>query len=309
MSFTTIKDRIWVFYDAGAAWLAQRPLSVRKLGYSVFGLVLWIAYIVPRSRVRVTMMALAAHVGVGSPIRLFRKYVQGFTRGLDRIEQVRHGRTDAIDAMLDIPQKQELDHLLQHGGVLMLVPHAHATLAMGRGLSRHYPYLALVRSTANKRRAASELDIYRNLGCAFLDIQSESPTTVARRVLKALKNGQLVVAIADRLRDAPPLHHPVDQVNDLVRARSFGADVGVPGWPARFAQKARVPIVPATITQTATSISLEIGSPVTPSTDLIGTTQDWLTELERIIKSAPHEWTFALDRHWSKALLGSGDKD
>ncbi len=302
MSFTTTKDRIWVFYDAGASFLARRSMPVRKVGYGVFGLVLWVAYLVPGSTVRATFAALCRQAGQTSPWRLFHRYVKGFMLGLNRIEQVRHGRTEAIDGLLRIPEQARLDGLLAQGGVLMLVPHAHATLAMGRGLSRRYPYLALVRSTANARRAASETDIYRNLGCEYLDIQRESPSAVARTVLKALKQGRLVVAIADRLRDPPGAERPVDTENDLVRAHAFGQPVGVAGWPARFAWKARVPIVAATIGQTDDTISLHIGQAVAPTPEVSGTTQTWLDELERKVLLYPHEWTFALDRHWSRAL-------
>ena len=309
MSFKETKDRIWVYYDAGASWLAHRPMPVRRAGYGIFGLVLWIAYLVPGTKVRATLAALARHVGEPSPVRLFGGYVRGFLRGLNRIEQVRHGRTDAIDAMLRIPEKARLDDLLAKGGVLLLVPHAHATLAMGRGLSRQYPYLALVRSTADKRRAASELDIYRNLGCDFLDIQLENPTVVARQVLTALRKGRLVVAIADRLRTLPPGDDPIDVSQEMVRARAFGAPIGIASWPARFAHKAKAPVIAATVVQTAKTIELRMGTPVTPTDDPLSTTQAWVDELERLIKSAPQEWTFALDRHWSKALRlkGTGD--
>lgn len=305
MSFTTTKDRIWVFYDGAASWLAGRSMPVRRAGYSIFGLVLWIAYLVPGTKLRATFASLARHAGVGSPLRLFQRYVRAFLLGLNRLEQVRHGRTDAIDDMLTIPEQARLDALLEKGGVLLLVPHAHATLAMGRGLSKRYPYLGLVRSTLNARRGASEMEIYKNLGCEFLDIRKENPTTVARTVLKALKQGRLVVAISDRLRNAPPAEAPIDPSDDGVRAISFTQPIGVAGWPARFACKADVPILAATVVQTPSTISLHIGDAVTPTSDLVETTQLWVRELERLIKTAPHEWTFALDRHWSKALRES----
>ncbi|WP_170125559.1 hypothetical protein [Jannaschia seohaensis] len=284
-------------------------MPVRKAGYGIFGLVFWIAYLLPGSTVRATFASLSSQSGAASVTRLFHKYVRGFLLGVDRIEQVRHGYTDAIDAMLRIPEEERLKGLLQQGGLLLLVPHAHATLAMGRGLAARYPLLALVRSTSDKRRATAELQIYENLGCEFLDIQSENPTKVARKVLKALSDGQMVVAIADRIRDAPRPEQPVVASRDLVRATSFGEPVGIAGWPGRFAWKASVPIVPATVVQTNSTISLHMGAAVTPTADLVETTQSWVDELERLIKSHPDEWTFALDKHWSKALRGSGKID
>ena len=59
MSFTRTKDRIWAGYDVFAAWLARRPGPVRRIGYGVFGVVLWIAYVLPGNSVRPTFVALA----------------------------------------------------------------------------------------------------------------------------------------------------------------------------------------------------------------------------------------------------------
>lgn len=280
-------------------------MPVRKAGYGIFGLVLWIAYLLPFSSVRATFYSLSQHVGERSPARLFYNFVKGFLRGINRVEQVRHGFTEAIDGMLQIPEKERLDGLLQGGGVMLVIPHNHATLAMGRGLAQHYPLLALVRSTRNERRAASETEIYENLGCEYLDVRRENPTVVARKVLKALNDGRLVIGIADRIRAAPPAEHPVDNSTDTVRGFSFGEPIGAPGWPGRFAWKAQVPILPATVLQSRQEIVLKLGPEVSPLADLVKTTQSWIDEFEELQKAHPHEWAFSLDKHWSKALRNS----
>lgn len=303
MSFSKTKDRIWVGYNVVAGWLARQPMPVRKVGYGFFGLVLWIAYVLPGNMVRPTFVALSKHVNAPNTNKLFANFARGFCRGMNRIEQVRHGRTDAIDAMLRIPEEQRLKEILGKGGAVLVIPHTHASLAMGRGLASRYPLLALVRSTGgDKGRAFSELEIYRNLGCEFLDIQLEKPTTVARKVLSALKEGRIVVATVDRIRSAPPSTSPINSASDTVRALAFGQPVGIAGWPARFASKAGVPIIPATVVQTADTISLCLGASIEPSENLLDSTQQWLGELERLIRAHPEEWTFALDKHWSKAL-------
>ncbi len=176
---------------------------------------------------------------------------------------------------------------------------------MGRGLARRYPILALVRSTANEKRAASEWQIYKNLGCEFLDIRLESATTVARKVLGALNDGRLVVGTVDRIRQPPSIQNPIDPAADTVRATAFGEPIGITGWPARFAWKAAVPIVPATVVQTDDTISLRIGAAVVPSEHILSTTQAWVSELERLLRTHPEEWTFALDKHWSGILRNS----
>ena len=305
LSFTRTKDRIWVAYDVFAAWLARRSMPVRKVGYGVFGVLMYAAYLFPGNALKPTFAALAEAAGSPSRFALFRGYVTGFLRGMNRIEQVRHGYTDAIDAMLEIPEKDRLDALLAKGGVVMAIPHAHASLAMGRGLGRHYPLLALVRSTGNERRAKSEWEIYENLGCEFMDIRLDPPTKVARKVLSYLNKGGLVVGTVDRIRMAPAADHPIDSVNDIVRASAFGEPIGITGWPARFTAKAGAVIVPSMIVQSEDRISLRLGNAITPGEDLIATTQDWVDELERLLRAYPDEWTFALDKHWSRVLRQS----
>ena len=305
MSFTKTKDRVWVAYDVFAAWLARQPMPVRKVGYGVFGAVLWTAYFLPGNIVRPTFVALSRQAGSTAPGLLFRQYVKGFLLGINRIEQVRHGYTDAIDGMLHIPEQEKLETLLRSGGVVLVLPHTHASFAMGRGLARRYPLLALVRSAANERRAASEWEVYANLGCEVLDVRLEKPTTVARKLLAALNDGRLVVGTVDRIREAPPPQYPVDAPGDTVRAMAFGQAIGITCWPARFALKAAAPILPATVVQTADTISLRLGAAVEPKAELLATTQDWVDELENLLRTYPDEWTFALDKHWSRVLRNS----
>ena len=307
-SFTKTKDRIWAGYDDFAAWLARRPGPVRRSGDGVFGALLWTADVLPGNSVRPTFVALAKQANAGPPRPLFRRFVRQFVRGMDRIEQVRHGYTDAIDDMLRMPEQDRLDAMLAKGGAVLAIPHTHASLAMGRGLGRKYPILALVRSTATEKRAASEWEIYENLGCVFVDIRLEKPTTVARKVLAALNAGRLVVGTVDRIREAPPPDDPIDSRHDTVRVSAFGEPIGLTGWPARFTPKSGSPIVAATVVQTADAITLELGEAVHPTDDITQTSQAWIAELEKLFRQHPEEWTFALDKHWSRVLRNSVDR-
>ena len=218
---------------------------------------------------------------------------------------MRHGLTDDIDTMLRIPEQAKLDALLARGGVVLAIPHTHASLAMGRGLARKYPILALVRSTVNDRRAASEREIYEHLGCEWLDIRLEPPTIVARKVLGALNKGRLVVGTVDRLQPAPPEDAPVNARTDHVRVTAFGQPIGITGWPARFTAKTGATILPATVVQDADTISLILGDPVEPTDDLVATTQAWTDSLVALFHKHPEEWIFALDKFWSRALRDS----
>ncbi len=302
MDFTSVKNNVWVVYDVFAAWLARRSMPVRKIGYGFFGAILWIAYILPGSSIRKTFAALASLVDYGNPTRLFRGYVRGLMRGMNRIEQLRHGYTDSVEAMFDFPEEARLRALLEKGGVVMVFPHTHSNLAMGRGLSQLFPLLFLVRSTTNEKRAASEKEIYDHMGSEFLDVRFAPPAVVARQVLKKLKGKGLVLGTVDRINFPPPEKRPIDTGGDLVRVEAFGEAVGMTGWPARFTARASGTILPAYVVQTEDKISLRLGPEVTPTDDLRATTQAWTDEMMALIRANPEEWTFALDKHWSRTL-------
>ena len=302
MSFTNVKNRVWVAYDVFAGWLARRSMPVRKVGYGLFGGVLWIAYLLPGSSIRKTFRALAELLEVEHVTRLFSGYVTGFMRGMNRIEQLRHGFTDGVEALFEFPEEDRLRALLKEGGVTMVFPHAHSNLAMGRGLSQRFPLLFLVRSTTNEKRAASEKEIYDNMGADFLDVRRESAAVVARRVLKELKGGGLVLGTVDRITFPPKEEAPISSVSDVVRVDAFGEAVGMTGWPARFSAKAGATILPAFVVQTEDKISLRLGPAIRPTDDLIASTQAWTDEMIKLIRAHPEEWTFALDKHWSRTL-------
>lgn len=300
MGFARTKDRIFAGYEMFSGWLARRPLWVRKTVYAGFGGAFWAAYLFPGSSIRPTMAGLASHVGESSPARLFGGYVRRFLSGTEMAERVRHGRGSDIADILDIPDKARLDRLLATGGVFLALPHLHASVAMSQCLARSYPVLAVVSLTRNKDRAAAQRALYSQLGCAFLDVRSEEPGTVARQILRALRDGKIVAGTVDRIQTAPDV--PFDKARDLVRATAFGSPVGVGAWPTRFAGKVGAHVVPAIVEQTGGRLRLVLGREVSPDADIVASTQEWVTELERLLKSRPQEWQFSVDKHWSRVL-------
>lgn len=303
MSFSTTKDRAFSVYETMSSWLARRSAPVRRGFYCVFGGIFWLAYLFPGSGLRPTMAGLARHVGGRSKFGLFRQYVRRFLSGTDMVERVRHGFGADLDGMLEIPDRDRLDGMLGSGGVFLALPHVHASIAMCRCLAQLYPMLAVVSLTRNKSRADAQRALYAQLGCDVLDVRSEEPGTVARKILKALKSGQIVVGTVDRIQRAPEMDF--DKAKDIVRAFAFGEPVGVGAWPTRFATKAKAPIVPAVVDQSSGGMRLILGNAVEPLADVVETTQAWVTELESLIRAYPEEWTFSLDKHWSRVLRQS----
>ena len=300
MSFTNTKDRFFEAYDTFSKWLSQRSKPVRKAVYSVFGALLKLVYLLPGSSVRQTAVALTAHTGHRSPRRLYWEYVRQFLMGFDRAERIRHGFGAEIDDTLSIPDRGRMEKLLEKGGFILVLPHAHSAIPMARCLNRIHPLLSIVRVSKNKNRAAAQYELYEKIGCAFVDVRSADPATVARAILKALKQGHIIAAMVDRI-DEPP-SDTVNAARDMAAVTAFGETVGVQTWPARYAQRAGVPIVPGTVLQTDDEMQLVLGEAVTPTAEIASTTQAWMRELEQLLREYPQEWIFWLDKHWSRVL-------
>lgn len=303
MGFTKTKDRAFNSYNVFAGWLARRPRPVRLGVYSVVGLVMWATYLLPGNRIRPTIVALSKHVGEPAPRKLFGRYVQRFITGLDLAERVRHGFGTEVDGLLTIEEKERFDGLHQKGGMFLALPHLHASIAMSRALAKSYKVLLIIRLTTNKKRAEAQRLLFEQLGCEFLDARNEPASSVARKTMRALRDGKIVIGTVDRIR--PPPVGDVDVARGQVRATVFGQIVGVESWPTRFATEAKVPVVPATVRQTDDGLRLCLGKEIWPTQNIVDSTQFWIAELEKLLRANPEDWSFSLDKHWSRVLTAS----
>ena len=301
-SFTRFKDRTWFGFDAVTRWLATAPSLVQDIGFGLLGSSLWLVYALPGNPLRKTTVAFSETIGQGPPRALFAKFVRRFALGQRRMEILRSGQTDQIDPLLMIPQQARIADLLRDGnGIVLVMPHCHASVVIVRGLALRFPTLMLVREAANPARAASQQQYYDQLGCEVLDVRSSNDATVARAVLNALRQGKIVIGVVDRIKDAPPADAPIDKGRDAVRAMAFGAPVGVVGWPVRFATKCGAPILPAMVEQSRDAVTLHLADPIT-LTDPLAASQAWLGALETLMRRYPHDWLFVYDKYWSRVL-------
>jgi len=200
------------------------------------------------------MVGLAKHVGALSVTALFRRYVRHFVTEAELTERVSQGFGSELDGVLTIPDKAVLDKHLKTGGVFQALPHLHASVAAIRCLSQTYPVLAIVRLTRDQDLARAQHNLYKKVGCDFLDARSEAPTTVARQILKSLKAGKIVVGIVDRIQKSPA--KLINKTMDVVRVTAFGSSVGFDGWSTRFAARAQAPVLPGFVTQTDGRLTL-----------------------------------------------------
>ncbi|OSP56571.1 hypothetical protein [Pseudoruegeria sp. SK021] len=301
MSFTTFKDRIWSVFDGGTRRIAAAPKPIQDVGYGLITGVLNGAYYLPGAPLRAIASDLVAVLGSGTARQYHRDFSARFMLSLRRMEALRLGQTEKIDGLLQIPELDRLDALSGQGGIIMVMPHCHASVLVARGLAARYPTLLLVRETKNEARAEAQRSFYRKLGCDYLDVRRNNEVTVARTVLGALRQGKIVIGVVDRIRNAPRGGAEFSKSDDTVRTRTFGQSVGAVGWPARFAVKCRVPILPVTVEQTDAAMILHLGDAITGG-DLVPTTQSWMTAIEALILRFPKDWLFVYDKHWARVL-------
>ena len=83
MSFSQTKNRLFSIYESISAWLARRPLLIRRAVYSVFGAVMWGVYLLPGNQVRPTLKALTKHIGASSPAEIYPSLLPGKGGGLN----------------------------------------------------------------------------------------------------------------------------------------------------------------------------------------------------------------------------------
>lgn len=299
MSFTTFKDRAWKGYDWIARQLFKLPPSVTRAGFSSLGGILWLGWVVPKSPLSRSFRALAEVTGRGTPFHLFRKFVSGFTLTLYRFERLREGDLGEFGDMLRIPEVDRLEAVLSKGGALLMMPHAHGSISTAEALGQKYPLTLVVRTAKDDARAAHQLQYYAGMSCDIIDVRRTEDVAVTRGVIRALRQGRLVLAAGDLVKAAPK--KSIDERKDLVRVAAFGQPVGALGWPARFAQKARVPVIPVMMVQGKDELRLLLG-PEIESDDLQLTTQAWMDGMLELVCQHPADWTFALDKRWMQAL-------
>lgn len=309
LSFTRFKDRIWTTFDGGLRRLPGAPAGVQRAAYGTLGGVFRLAYFLPGAPLAKTSQALARLLGRSDPAAMHRDFTRGFALGLQRMEMLRNGQTDALDAMLDIPDAARLEQILSPGkGAVLVMPHCHASIAMVRGLAARYPTLMLVRESKKDSRAAAQRTYYVHLGCECIDVRRTSDAAVARAVLKALRRGMLVVGVVDRIQKAPPVDAPHDKDRDMVRVTAFGEPVGMVGWPIRFASKSGSPVLPGMVRQTETKMVLELGQPLASHGELQSGTQKIATALEKFVRAFPRDWLFVYDKYWVEVLRNAASK-
>lgn len=299
MDFTKLKDRVWISYDWLARQFIKLPKPFERFGFGMVGAVLWIAWALPKVPVRPAFKDLARLTGRTSGFQIFRHYSRKFVLLAYRMELIRQGRTDEIGDLLDIPERDRFDAILSRGGAIFMMPHVHGSVTMAEALGQIHPLLLFVRATKDDGRAGWQRQYYNQMTCDVIDVRRADDVVSSRVMLGALRDGKIILGGGDFIKPAPDVIE--NAAEDVVRVEAFGQPVGAMRWPARFAAKTGVPIVPVNIVQTEDKLTLLMGDEIEPG-EIVETTQAWMDGIVDLIHDHPADWVFCLDRHWRRVM-------
>ncbi len=291
-----------------AGVLARSPIWLQNVAFGLLRVVMKALYFVPTGHVRQVAVNFSKQIEDRSPRELYFCLIDGLVRMIRALEVLsRHGAVDSLPEFTMSEQvKQMLDERVGKGAILAM-PHSTGSLLAVHALARDYDILMLIREPLSEERARTQRRFFENLGCEILDVRRTEASKVARTLFKALRSGRFVVGTVDRIRSAPPHRKRVHRETDTIYTKVFGSEVGATGWPARFAHKCQLPILPLMPLNTINAVKLEVGAPVIATGDLIVDTQAWLDALILLFKQYPDHWMFAYDRRWAKALKKASD--
>jgi len=259
------------------------------------GIVLRLLYFIPFTRFRAAPRDLwRIGANAAGPKEIYHGFVQGVVFALKAYVRLYKEGLDAIigDIVFEEGASERLASLReQYGAVICVVPHcAGSVLAAGR-FTRALPTFVLVREPKWERRRHIQVDFLRLLGLRLLLLRGLSKVRRSRRILQALREGYVLIGTTDLARRS----------SDSIEVAMFGTRVALPAWPARFAIRRRVPIVPSYVRVHNGRIRVACGEPIVGA-DPTEVTARWAAAFERDILDTPSDWVFMFDKRWKRIL-------
>jgi lauroyl/myristoyl acyltransferase len=181
-------------------------------------------------------------------------------------------------------------------GVIILVPHCASAVLSSARLSTVYPTVLLVREPKDPSRCQLMLEYLKKLGPEFILARSTPPALVIRNIVRALKEGKVVVGTTDFLAKADD--------PDAIQARAFDQRIHSPAWPARLSVRLGAPILPGYIHMEGPKITL-LADEAYLDEDIQRSTQRWVSSFEKYFRQYPSDWAFMLDKNWARVLAAA----
>lgn len=257
------------------------------------------AYFVPDSHLRRTMENFCHATGRSDPWPIFSRMIGNIEHAALHFGRLyRYGRSELLtQTAIDPGVEAELRRLSSaKQGAIILVPHCAGAVLSSARLSTVCPTVLLVREPKDPGRCRLMLEYLRKLGPEFILARNTPPALVIRSIVRALKEGKVVVGTTDLVK--------VDA--DTVQTRAFDQRIHSAAWPARLSARLGAPILPGYIHMEGRQITL-LGDEAYLEQDIQQSTQRWVSSFEKHFRQYPSDWVFMLDKNWARVLAAAAE--
>ena len=281
-----------------AHWLVRAgtllPEWLQRPYFKSFGLLGKAYYFTPYNHARRTVRNFCRMTGRSDSQQVYFQIVDNILFAASAFGRLMSDGTDAVAELVtfDEPSVARTEAVrAKYGAGIMLVPHCAASVLAAAGFGRRFPTLVLVRESRSMSRQLLMRRYFDKLGPELLFVRHTDPAVVARAILRALHEKKFVIGTTDLARETA----------DTVKVEFFGQTVPLPGWPARFSARRKIPILPGYVRVSGGRIVLSCDEPYIEP-DTVVATQRWAAYFEKSIRESPADWVFMLDKHWSSVI-------
>jgi len=296
--FRIVKDILVPIVDIAIRCLAKLPFPFTKALGCWIGLVFKSAYFVPASHFRKVSKDMAMLAGLNDPACLYFRTVDNLVRAFLGFCRLSRDGADAVaDAMDFAPGSVENCRRVRegYGAGIFLVPHNTGAILAAARFGREFPSVLLVRESKSLQRRRILVRYLKMLGPTLVFVRQSDPKSVVRAILDALREKKLIIGTTDL----------VLRRTDTVEVVVFGQRAWMPAWPARFARRRNVPLVPCYIRFAGNGrLRMSCDEPYLAG-DVTETTQRWATRLEENILGSPEDWPFMFEKRWARLLAAA----
>ena len=297
VSFRRVKDIAAPPAHLMMKCLARMPQSAQR---AVLGAAVRLAgcsYFVPRSHVRRSVENLCAVIGRSDPLWVTQRLFDNLGCVARLLSLLLREGSEAVAEAVEV-EPDSMGRVLRmrerYGGGILLVPHCSGGVLSVARVARIFPTVIMARESRSPRRQRILRSYFEKLAPEIIEVRRAQPATIARRILKALKEGKLIIGTTDLIR----------KTDDTLEVTVFGQRAWFPAWPARFAARREAPLLPAYCYIRGGSIVLTCDEPYLEK-NLVTATQRWVSYFERCIRRYPEDWPFMFEKRWSRLLAAA----
>ena len=297
VSFRTVKDVGVLPVHLFIKSLPYFPEIVQRTATGILVKLVGSYYYFPASHVRRTVNDLCAIIGRSDPLWITQTLFENVGIVARLLGKLLHEGSESVSRHIEFEEGtlQRIEGIREkYGGGIFVVPHCTGSVLSVALVGRILPVVVMVRESKSERRRRLTREYFDKLAPETIEVRRTPPATIARRILRALKEKKLIIGTTDLIR----------RKEDTVEVKIFGRPAWLPGWPARFAARRNVPIVPGYVYMRDGRLVLTCDEPYFEK-DLALSTQRWADYFERAIRRWPEDWPFMFEKRWARLIAAA----